>query len=661
LKRSNLTFIFRHFYLYTFLLILVILSVHMPLVYILLLIYLYLVRRLLSWIFASLIIVSYLFLFVSFLPKTQPINSLVIIIEVDPMDTYYRYTIHNGQNKYHYSSRVAYSIGDQLFIQGEIEVYRKATIPGGFSSYHYYLGKDIKGIFRGHVSLKESPLNIDFISHTNNPILKLFKDETLIDSDWMSHLFKLSSLHLTFMIIYMMKLLYYLDLADMQKYLVVSILMMLLYFVGYSILILRMCIKYFISYLNRKFMLSIDAFNIECLTCILILLLKPYVIYNYSFIVIYTLYLIMQLKTSSTKGFNFIIIPILIAPFLLAWHKEVNLLALLVIPIFASVLRYIFVPIIVISSIFSNMNLLPTLTNIIQNIEIFLNRYAIKIYMPNIEGIMWVIYFLGVIFLVASVNKKVFIRRLSTYLLLMFALFLSTFKPIEDQVMFLDVGQGDSAIIFKNNQVIVVDAFQSVTSYLKYMHVHTIDYLILTHPDIDHIKEADDLIHTFNVKQIIISQYGSYNLKGPNIIKVGVNNLFTDDLIGLNILGPLVDLNDSNENSVVFQIDVNNYRYLFTGDIGIRAESTYIKQYGNELQSDVLKVPHHGSTTSSGSEFIIMVRPSIVVVSVAQRNVYNLPNEVVLQRYRDFGVYLHLTSISGSLVIKESQMRNFPP
>lgn len=661
MKKSNLTFIFKHFYLYTLLLILVILSLHMPLVYILLLIYLYLVRRLLNWIFASLVIGSYIFLFVSFLPKAQPINSLVTIIEVDSMDKYFRYTIHNGQNKYHYSSRIAYSIGDQLFIQGQIEVYRRATIPGGFSSYHYYLGKDIKGILRGHASLKDSPLNIDFISQINNPILKLFKDETLIYSNWMSHLFKLSSLHLTFMTIYLMKFLYYLDVADLHKYLIVSILMMLLYFVGYSILILRMCIKYFISYLNRKFILSIDAFNIECVTCILILLLKPYVVYNYSFIVVYTIYFFMQLKTSSTKGYNFIIIPILIAPFLLAWHKEVNLLALLVIPIFASVLRYIFVPVIVASSIFSNMNLLPILTNVIQSIETFLSRYAIKIYMPNIEGIMWVLYFLVIVIIVASSSKKVFIKRLSIYTTMMFILFLSTFKPIDDQVVFLDVGQGDSAVIFNNNHIIVVDAFQSVTSYLKYMNVHTIDYLILTHPDIDHIKEADDLIHTFNVKHIIISQYGSYNLKGRNIIKVGANNLFKDDLIGLNILGPLVDLNDSNENSVVFQIDVNNYRYLFTGDIGIRAESTYIKQYDNELQSDVLKVPHHGSTTSSSSEFIIMVRPGIVIVSVAQRNVYNLPNEVVLQRYRDFGVHLHLTSISGSLVIKESQMRNFPP
>ena len=458
-----------------------------------------------------------------------------------------------------------------------------------------------------------------------------------------------------------MKFMYYLDVKDMHKYLLVSILMAILYFVGYSILILRMCIKYLISFLNSKFMLSMDAFNIECITFILILLLKPYVIYNYSFIVIYVLYFFMQLKTHSTIGYNFIIIPILIAPFLLTWYKEINILALLVIPLFASVLRYVFIPIIVVSSIFNDLNLIPMLTNIIQHIETFFNRYVIKFYMPNIEGIMWVIYFIIVIFLLASVRKKVFIRRLSIYMVWIFILFLYTFKPIEDQVVFLDVGQGDSAIIFKNNHVIVVDAFGSVTNYLKYMHVHTIDYLILTHPDLDHVKEAEALIDTFKIKHIIVSMYSSYDLKSNNIIKVGGNNLFIDEHIGLNILGPLVDLYDSNENSVVFQIDVGNYRYLFTGDIGLKAEASYIHTYGNKLQSDVLKVPHHGSTTSSGSAFILMVRPSIVVVSVAQRNVYNLPNEAVLLRYKDFGVYLHLTSNSGSLVIKESQMKNFPP
>lgn len=408
-------------------------------------------------------------------------------------------------------------------------------------------------------------------------------------------------------------------------------------------------------------MLSIDAFNIDCLTCILIILLKPYVIYNYAFIVVYILYFFMQLKTQHTKGYNFIIIPILIAPFLLTWYKEINILALLVIPIFASVLRYVFIPVIVTSSIFYDIKLLPLLTNIIQNIESFLNRYVIKIYMPNIEGIMWIIYILIVIFLISSNSKKAFIKRLSIYILLMFTLFLYTFKPVQDQVMFLDVGQGDSAVIFKNNHVIVVDAFQSVTSYLKYMHVYTIDYLILTHPDNDHVKEAEALVHTFNVQHIIISRFGTYNLKSNNIIEVGGTNLFKDEHIGLEILGPLVDLNDSNENSVVFQIDVNNYKYLFTGDIGLSAEAIYVEKYGNKLRSDVLKVPHHGSTTSSGSHFILIVRPSIVVVSVAQRNIYNLPNDIVLQRYKDFGVYLHLTSISGSLVIKDSQMKNFPP
>ncbi len=639
----------------------VILSLHLPLVSVLLLIYAYKARKLINWYFASLLIVIYVLLFVSFEPKAQAMNGSVIIIEVDEMDSYYKYTIYNGQNKYHYSSNIVYNVGNTLSIKGDIEVYRKATIPGGFSSYNYYLGKDIKGIFRGTVSLINSDLNFDFVHKSKNPIIKLFKDETFIDSNWMSHLFKLSSLHLTFMIIYFMKFLYYFDVKDVHKYLVISIIMGLLYFVGYSVLILRMCIKYLISFLNSRFMLSIDAFNIDCLTCILIILLKPYVIYNYAFIVVYILYFFMQLKTQHTKGYNFIIIPILIAPFLLTWYKEINILALLVIPIFASVLRYVFIPVIVTSSIFYDIKLLPLLTNIIQNIESFLNRYVIKIYMPNIEGIMWIIYILIVIFLISSNSKKAFIKRLSIYILLMFTLFLYTFKPVQDQVMFLDVGQGDSAVIFKNNHVIVVDAFQSVTSYLKYMHVYTIDYLILTHPDNDHVKEAEALVHTFNVQHIIISRFGTYNLKSNNIIEVGGTNLFKDEHIGLEILGPLVDLNDSNENSVVFQIDVNNYKYLFTGDIGLSAEAIYVEKYGNKLRSDVLKVPHHGSTTSSGSHFILIVRPSIVVVSVAQRNIYNLPNDIVLQRYKDFGVYLHLTSISGSLVIKDSQMKNFPP
>src|SRR5690606_38499938 len=114
-----------------------------------------------NWYFASLLIVIYVLLFVSFEPKEQAMNGSVIIIEVDEMDSYYKYTIYNGQNKYHYSSNIVYNVGNTLSIKGDIEVYRKATIPGGFSSYNYYLGKDIKGIFRGTVSLINSDLNFD--------------------------------------------------------------------------------------------------------------------------------------------------------------------------------------------------------------------------------------------------------------------------------------------------------------------------------------------------------------------------------------------------------------------------------------------------------------------------------------------------------------------
>src|SRR5690554_7772849 len=105
----------------------------------------------------------------------------------------------------------------------------------------------------------------------------------------MSHLFRLSSIHLTFIIMIVMKLLYYLDIENQKKYMLVSIFMFIVYFVGFSVIVLRMCIKYFIQYLNLKLNIELDNFNIESLTFISIICIQPYVVYNQSFLVIYTL------------------------------------------------------------------------------------------------------------------------------------------------------------------------------------------------------------------------------------------------------------------------------------------------------------------------------------------------------------------------------------
>lgn len=618
-------------------------------------------RRFLNWWFILGLSVFYCCMYYGLYPKADSIDQNVVVIAVDNLDTYNRYTVLSIQGKYHLNHQVTYHVGDIINIQGELEVYRQQTIPGGFNSFRYWLGKDIKGIVRLQSIRIIQPSILRKVAIKGHVFFELFKDQVLIESTWMSHLFRLSSIHLTFIIMILMKLLYYLDIENQKKYMLVSIFMFIVYFVGFSVIVLRMCIKYFIQYLNLKLNIELDNFNIESLTFISIICIQPYVVYNQSFLVIYTLIFFMQLKTNVSNLQHLVSVPMIIAPFLLHWYKDISILSLMVIPVFAYVLKYVFVPTLILASMLPILNIMAGFNDIMISIESFLSIYDLRINVIHIEGILWVIYFVIVIFVLAAVNKRALYRRLIVYSLLCIVSFIYTFKPLEDAVIFLDVGQGDSAVIFKDNKVIVVDAYQSVSTYLKYKHVKKIDYLILTHPDTDHIKEVDDILDNFEVGVVFLSVFNTYNIRHPNIHYIGPNNLYIDKTLGITFLGPLEDLNSLNENSIVFKIEVNQMVYLFTGDIGIPAEMLYVNQYGNTLKSDVLKSPHHGSSTSSSSIFLSLVRPSIIVVSVGHRNVYRLPSDEIIKRYENLGVYLHETRHFGSLIINKEGMKNFPP
>ena len=613
----------------------------------------YVIRKQLNWILAISLIGIFIFSLYIRYPKVEAINQSVIVTQIIHYDTYQRYTITTGIKSYHINSQNVYHVGDILNVRGDVETYRKQTVPGGFDSYKFNLGKGIQGQLRvTHMSLKYPSL-LRRLDIKSVPFFDLFKDESFIETQWMSHLFKLSSIHLTFLIAILLKLMYYLDIENKGKYLIVSIMMSLVYFIGYSVIVLRMAIKYAIQYINLTFNLSIDNFNIECITCVLILIFQPYIIYNQSFLVIYILVLCMQLKPNNHHALTWAFIPMLIAPFLLYWHQSLSLLSLLVIPIFGVILKYTWIPLLLLASIIPVLNVLGFMQDTIHLIENFLINYDIQLYFIQLVGVMWIVYYLVVIYVVAAPDKKAVLRRFSIYLMLCVISFMYTFKPLEDSVTFLDVGQGDSAVIFKDNQVIVVDAFNNVERYLKYHYVYKIDYLIVTHADTDHMKELDQLLRTFEVKTLILNGYNDYDVMHPNIFYVRKDSLELSNNLGMKLLGPFMDFGNMNENSVVFQIEVGLYKYLFTGDIGMRTEKLYVETYGYTLKSDILKVPHHGSNTSSSVNFLSYVQPIIAVVSVSKRNVYNLPNDEVIERYLNYGIYLHQTKDFGSLKIQK--------
>ena len=236
----------------------------------------------------------------------------------------------------------------------------------------------------------------------------------------------------------------------------------------------------------------------------------------------------------------------------------------------------------------------------------------------------------------------------------------------EYKITILDVGQGSAAVLQTKNHVMVIDAGAKfsdkldagssvIVPYLRSQGIDSLDYLIVSHGDNDHIGGA----------QAIIDAYSSVTILGQDI-----ENLRADakqdcydgldwqwDGVGFEILSPENNNNLSlkdvkrNNRSCVLRVSSKFGSVLFPGDAERKVENRLLVLYEKQLASDVLIVPHHGSNTSSSSRFIDAVNPAIAVFSVGYKNSYKLPNKKVLSRYMIKNIKLAETAKSGAITI----------
>ena len=111
-----------------------------------------------------------------------------------------------------------------------------------------------------------------------------------------------------------------------------------------------------------------------------------------------------------------------------------------------------------------------------------------------------------------------------------------------------------------------------------------------------------------------------------------------------------------NANAIVaklnYKMDNKLFTVLFTGDIEYDAEQELVKEYGNKLKSDILKVAHHGSKTSSSQEFINLVKPEIALIGVGKDNTFGHPNDGVIEKLKKIKAKIYRTDLDGEIIIK---------
>lgn len=237
-------------------------------------------------------------------------------------------------------------------------------------------------------------------------------------------------------------------------------------------------------------------------------------------------------------------------------------------------------------------------------------------------------------------------------------------------VYYFDVGQADFELIMCDGHAMVIDGGepgdgQLVYSVLKkYVPEGVIDCYIGTHAHEDHMGASASVLNAVTAKVIYCPNNDATQKFFQSFLKYAENQGVTPTCPSLGyefnlggakvkVLGPFHP-KSSNENntSIVIKVTYGDTSFLFTGDAETGEEKELVGKWGDELKSDVLKVGHHGSDSSSSYLFLRTVNPSIGVISVGENNKFDHPSEEVLSRYRDAEVKLYRTDMNGDIHIQ---------
>ena len=262
------------------------------------------------------------------------------------------------------------------------------------------------------------------------------------------------------------------------------------------------------------------------------------------------------------------------------------------------------------------------------------------------------------------------------------------FQSGEMTVSFIDVGQGDCILIeMPQGKKILIDGggkenFNAekkdgdaigkriVVPFLHRRGINRLDMVILTHPHQDHLGGLNEVLGSIKVDEVFDSgqandsqAYNNFksiiaaNKIKYHIVKAGERIQHSPQL-SLQFFNPIAPLlGDTNSDSIVARLVYGDISFLFTGDMEKEGEERVFARFNSILRSTVLKVGHHGSLTSTTSDFLRAVAPKVAVISVGEHNRYRHPGRLTVQNLQKAGVIVYRTDQDGAITIKTDGKR----
>jgi len=493
-----------------------------------------------------------------------------------------------------------------------------------------------------------------------------------------SHLFAISGMHVSFLMSFFVFLCKKFAVPSKIQFCMFSVFLAFYSFlVGFTPSVLRASIFFLFLRINKIWKMNKTPFELLWYVFFLLLFIQPFYLFDvgfqYSFSVSFVLVLCSPMLKKQKHYFIRLLMTSYLAfvasiPISVFHFHQIQLLGIVYNLFFVPLVSLVIFPCSFLVLLFPVIEpIYLFFLSILENFSFFLSKLSWSLWVmrhPNLIGIM---YLCGTCFLTIFLLFK---KKKAHFLILFVCLFLYHFSYCflkEDYMVALDVGQGDSTLLYSNGEAMLVDTGGSIYKdyaksviipFLKARGISKLQTLVLTHGDYDHVGAALSLLQNFPVQKVVFND-NSWHLNEEKIVfyleeknipyhKNSSHSIYQVGNIRLH--GFSLDMEDENDSSIVLYGTIFDFSFLLMGDASCFTEKEILQVYSFP-SVDILKVGHHGSNTSTSKIFLESVKPRIALISAGRNNRFGHPHREIVERLEQVSSNIFTTKENGSILI----------